>query len=82
MEKILREAVETLKNNYNFRFSTELPKKERTSYKEFMIGIYNRFDEIGLLYSCLKDISFNKAVEELEIKDYMNQLKEILKWKV
>lgn len=59
------EAVKTLKNNYS-----HLEKN-----RDNAIGILNRFDELGLIYSDIKGISFNEAMEELELKDFMEELK-------
>ena len=75
MDKIIKNAVEILKNNFNIRrgFSDR-----GTSFREFTIGIYNRFDELVLIFANLKDISFNDAIEELELNGYMKELKDIL----
>lgn len=80
MKNLLIKAVKGLKNNYESRYICIncVPKTKMQQYKEFMIGIYNRFDEIGLIYSELQNISFNKAIEELELQEYMNELKIII----
>lgn len=79
-KRILTEATKTLKNNFCFRYTNikSIPKKKLQDYKDFMIGIYNRFDEIGLLYSRFENISFNKAIIELKLEDYMTKLKGII----
>ena len=70
MEEVIKKAVSILKNNCTHRISRHVPKKEKQNYRDFMVGMYNRFDELGLIYSKLKKISFNKAVEDLDIKEY------------
>ncbi len=75
MDKIIKEAVKILINNYCFQKRTWIPKKEKQWYREFSIGIYNRLDEIGLIYATLKKISFNEAIKELGIQDYLDEIK-------
>lgn len=76
--QIIKKAVEILKNNYSFRKTRYVPVENRQNYREYMVGIYNRFDEIGLIYSEIREWSFNKAVDDLGIKHYIRELKEFL----
>ena len=76
MEIIIKDAVQTLKNNFCFRRSHS--DSNILAFREFTIGIYNRFDELGLILSSLKDISFNEAIIELELNGWMDELKSII----
>ncbi len=65
--RLIANASDTLKNNY------WALKKQKD--KEFVIGMYNRFDELGLIYSNVKEISFNEAILELGLQELMEELK-------
>lgn len=71
METIIKDAVQVLKHNYYFRAN----KNHSISFIKFANGIYNRLDELGLIYSSFKDISFNQAVDELDMKDILDEIK-------
>lgn len=76
MDEIIKRAVKVLKNNYCFRKNNGQTKNQ--DYREYVIGVYNRFDELGLIYAELKDISFNQAIKELMLDDYLKEIKEYL----
>lgn len=74
-DETIDSAVQAIKSSYYFRKHLSIQKKP---VREFMLGIYNRLDEIGLIYSHHKNISFNEAIEELCIDKDLQELKEQL----
>ncbi len=63
-------AVEVLKNNKaGLLMYGHVPKKLQECQKLRKAMFHARFDEIGMLYSDIFGISFNKAVFELNIRE-------------
>ena len=75
-EKVIKHACDILINNYQHQLTHRVLKKDKERYRDFMIGIYNRFDELGLIYSSIKDIGFNEAIKELGIDVHIKRVKE------
>ncbi len=64
VKKIFKDAVETLKNNLH-HLGRDLKGEQQARFER---DLNQRFDEIGLLYSDLFDMSFNESMKEMGVK--------------
>ena len=69
VHKKMKHGIDILKNNIVMVGTLKIPT--HVSYKD----LYERMDEICLIYSDIFDISFNEAKDKLDCKEFMEELK-------
>ncbi len=76
VKKVLFHAVDILKNNKAHLITQgHIPKTMQEVQTLRKHDFHGRFDEIGLLYSDIFNMSFNDAIRELNIEDEVKDVK-------